>query len=94
MRAGIVAKQEAAESELSKLVKDAPSVDLEQKAVAEAKTSFELARQARKDRELRGNTKAAERMASRLEHLQGLKDQITKLEAGVQVWTPGTLPST
>ena len=74
---------EAAEAAHTKILKDAPSQDHERKAITEAKSSFELAVQARQDREERGAAKAAERRAQRTEHIGQLKEQVLLLEVGL-----------
>ena len=74
-------KLEAAENTLTKLLKDAPSQVHELKAVEEAKSSYILACQARKDREQRGLDKACIRRAERAAHIAELKAQVTKLES-------------
>jgi len=57
----IKAKLKTAEEALAKATKDAPSQDHELKAVQEAKSSYEVFVQARKDREVKGAQKATER---------------------------------
>ena len=81
--ATLTKQREAAETALQKLNKDTPSQDHEYRAVQEAKSSFELTIQARKDRESRGQTNAQGRHALRKVLIQDLKDQIALLEAGV-----------
>ena len=77
------AKLETAESALTKAQKDAPSQLSELKAVLEAKSSYEVSMQTRKDTQQRGVTKATERKAQRQKHIQALKDQVTALENGL-----------
>jgi len=80
----IKAKLKTAEDALAKATKDAPSQDHELKAVQEAKSSYEVFIQARKDREVKGAQKATERKTTRREHLKILKDQLTILENGLK----------
>jgi len=77
------AKLETAESALTKAQKDAPSQLSELKAVLEAKSSYEVSMQTRKDTQHRGMTKAAEREAQCRKHIQALKDQVVALENGL-----------
>jgi len=71
---------ETAESSLAKLAKDSPSHDHEYKAICEARSSYELSIQSRKDREARGEQKAQERNRARGKFFRDLRDQITLLE--------------
>jgi len=71
---------ETAETTLAKLAKDSPSHDHEYKAICEAKSSYELSIQSRKDREARGELKAQERNRARGKFFRDLRDQITLLE--------------
>ena len=71
-------------AELEKLNKAAPSQCHERLAVAEAKSSFERATQARKDREQNGAAKAAERQAFRAQQIADLESQLALLKAGLR----------
>jgi len=75
-------KIEVHEKELSKIAKDQPSQDHERMAIAEARSSYEVAMQARLDREVKGASKSAERQKERLEHIAALKREVSKLEEG------------
>jgi len=81
--AGLTEKREAAEAALAKLSKVTPTQVHELKAVQEAKASFELQVQARKDREARGQANSQERHAERAKSIQDIKDQTVLLEAGL-----------
>ena len=80
---GMQAKVEASEKELARINKDAPSMDHERMAVAEARSSYEVSMQARLDRAARGASKAEERQDARLERINALKGEITILEEAV-----------
>ena len=75
-------KIEIHEKELSKITKDQPSQDHERMAIAEARSSYEVAMQARLDREVKGAGKSMERQKERVEHIAALKLEIGKLEEG------------
>ena len=82
-----VKKRATAEAALANMAKDTPSQMSERKALEETLASFELAAQARLDREQRGAAKAAERRTSRKRHLEALeaefvilKQEVAKLE--------------
>jgi len=81
----IKSKLKIAEDALAKATKDAPSQDHELKAVQEAKSSYEVFIQARKDREVKGAQKATERKKARHDHIKTLRDQLTNLENGLKV---------
>jgi len=65
------------ESALAKLVRDAPSQNVEAKAIAEVKSAYELRAQARRDNEAKGQTKAVERRTFRHKHVADLIGQLT-----------------
>lgn len=75
------AKIEGHEKERAKLAKDAPSVHHERMAIAEARSSYEVAMQARLDRETRGVEKSTERQAERTKHFAILRKEVDDLEA-------------
>jgi len=77
------AKLEAAETQLLKAQKDAPSQLSELKAVMEAKSSFEVTVQERRDQRRRGADKAAERKAQRHAFIADVRAQLTALEKGL-----------
>ena len=81
--AALRAKLEAAEAALTKVVKAAPSANHERKALAEARTAYESAVQARKDREQRGMAKAAERRTARGALSSELAEQLVLLSTGL-----------
>ena len=83
MVVGLRATIESAEAMRAKLLKGAPSQGHAQKAVAEAKSSYELAMQARRDREFRGAAKARERSEQRHKSIQELKQHIARMEEGI-----------
>jgi len=78
-------KAEILENEalLAKLNKEAPTVDFENKAVAEAKAHFEVWMQTRKDREAKGAAVAKERVAQRTEFFTSLEEIVAKLKAEI-----------
>jgi len=65
------------ESALAKLVRDAPSQNVEAKAIAEVKSAYELRAQARRDNEAKGQAKAVERRTFRHQHVADLIGQLT-----------------
>ena len=77
-------KLDGAVASLNKLAKATPSQDHERMAMAEAKSSYELAVQARRDRELRGAAKAEARRIQRQKLLDDLKEQVGFLEEGLK----------
>ena len=81
----VQAQLDAASASLLKLSKATPSQEHERMAVAEARSTYELSVQARRDRELRGAAKAEERRLLRQKLLQDLKDQVRGLEDGLLV---------
>jgi len=76
-------KLEAAEVALAKAQKDAPSQLSELKAVQESRSSYELLAQTRKDLQLKGIAKAAERKGIRHAHIRQLKEQLDLLDVGI-----------
>jgi len=76
-------KLKAAEEELEKATKNAPSQVHELKAVQEAKSSFELDAQERSDRRQKGAAKAHERKQDRHLHIQKLMDQLKIADASL-----------
>ena len=76
-------KLEAAEAALSKAQKDAPSQLSELRAVQEAKSSYELKAQTRKDLQQKGLAKALERKAERHLYIKQSKDQWDILDQGL-----------
>ena len=79
--ADLQAKLDANEAALVKVIKDQPTQGHERKAVVEAKSKFEVAMQARKDREDQGLAKAQERRQERHQHIAKLKAQLDILDA-------------
>ena len=79
--ADLQAKLDANEAALSKVIKDQPTQGHERKAVVEAKSKFEVAMQARKDREDQGLAKAQERRKERHQHIAKLKAQLDLVDA-------------
>jgi len=73
-------KRGVAEAALAKMVKDTPSQLSECKDLEETLASFELAAQARLDRELRGAEKTAERLKERKQHLAAVEMEVTVLK--------------
>ena len=81
---GIQAKLDAANAELSKLAKAAPSIGHRRLGVKDARSSYALKAQARKDREASGAAKAAERRRQRQQSIDDLKAQVDLLENGLK----------
>ena len=75
----------AAEASLAKVMRDAPTTDHGLLALAEARSSYEVAMQVRKDRAAKGATKAGERTAMRHAQIAKLREQITTLEDALVV---------
>jgi len=75
-----IKKRGAAEAALAKMAKDTPSQLSECKDLEETLASFELAAQARLDRELRGAEKTAERLKERKQHLVAVEAEVTILK--------------
>jgi len=76
----ITKKLEVMELALTKAQRDVPSQLSELKSVQEAKLSYELSIQTRKDQQARGALKASERKKERREHIKALREQIDILE--------------
>jgi len=76
----ITKKLEATEQALAKAQRDVPSQLSELKSVLEAKSSYELGIQTRKDQQARGAAKSSERKSARHEHIATLREQIDTLE--------------
>jgi len=81
--ADLRAKLAATEAQLAKATKDSPTTVHELKALQEAKSTYEVAVQARHDAQAKGCAKAAERGAERHALLGKLKAQVAALEVGV-----------
>jgi len=79
----LVAKRDAMEVALAKAQKDAPSQLSELKAVMEARSSYEVTVQTRRDLQKKGADKAKDRNTWRHAHIQELRDQLNVLEAGL-----------
>jgi len=75
-----IKKRTVAEGALAKMAKDTPSQLSECKDLEETLASFELAAQARLDRELRGAEKTAERLKERKRHLVAMEAEFTILK--------------
>jgi len=81
--ADIRAKLVATEAQLAKAAKDVPTAEHELKALQEAKSTYEVAAQARRDAQAKGCAKATERLTERHALLAKLKAQAAALEVGV-----------
>ena len=77
-------KLKTAERDLSKLEKDSLATGYDVKAVANAKTSFELALQRKRGHMQDGNERAQERIALRAKIFQDARDQLDLLENGTK----------
>jgi len=80
MESIISQKLEATEQALTKAQRDVPSQMSELKSVMEAKSTYELGIQTRKDQQARGVAKAKERKEARHKHIKDLRDQVILLE--------------
>jgi len=80
LKKSVTDQLKAAEASLAKVTRDAPTTDHGLLALAEARSSYEVAMQVRKDRAAKGATKAGERTAMRHAQIAKLREQITTLE--------------
>jgi len=80
IRKSLEDKRRTAENALTKVLKDAPTPHHELKAVEEARSSYEVFVQARRDREEKGAKKAVARAAGRRKHLADVRAQVVELE--------------
>jgi len=79
----------AAEGALAKMAKDTPSQLSECKDLEETLASFELAAQARLDREARGAEKTAERLQDRKRHLEAMEAEFVILKRELAILEKG-----
>jgi len=67
-------------AELAKLLKDAPSQDIEAKSVAEQRSAYEVRAQGRLDNEAKGAARAAERREFRHKRIKDILEQLAILD--------------
>jgi len=85
IREGMEAELKAQEEALAKALKGAPSPDHELKALQQARSSYEVTIQERKDNAAKGEAKALARRTARHKHVEELRSQLKLLEDELNV---------
>jgi len=85
IREGMEAELKAQEEALAKALKGAPSPDHELKALQQARSSYEVTIQERKDNAAKGEAKALARRLARHKHIEELRSQLKLLEDELNV---------
>ena len=85
IREGMEAELKAQEEALAKALKGAPSPDHELKALQQARSSYEVIIQERKDNAAKGEAKALARRTARHKHIEELRSQLKLLEGELNV---------